>query len=864
MHKCCNRAIFFDIIHINLIKNEGDTLKLNRIIALLLATVITSASGVSASVLGPETIKSSRTEIAHGAVLESNVVYSSQSGVGYQSENFVEYTPNEQTVPILVRNDSLYTRYSVTDKASFFMEQNVYPAMMMNADFFSMDMGYPVSHQIADGKIIVQDSQNTDALGINKDGTAFIAPISVTTQMEIKATPVPLTVINMVRQDWGIFAFTSDFGLTTKSKGPAIHVVITIPEDITLNSTVTGVVEDVFESDDEVALSPGKLVVTADLNAEEYIINYMKLFEIGDEVKFTNTCQGDERWQDAKYILGAVGGRLLTDSQITIKDADAAPRTAVGIKEDGTVIFYTIDGRQYGHSYGVRTHTLAKRLRELGCTDAVNLDGGGSTAIGAIYPGTDNFALVNSPSGGSQRKVPSYIALINKTEKTGITEKLFVYPTSGNYLSGTKVQFTAYATDENYYKTPVPDNVTFKAGNSTKSNDGKITLKGDGEITITATSGEITGSTVVNCFESPTSIPIKNASTGKAVTSVDILTEESISLTATAVSGNKKLIADKNLFKWDCSEDIGFIDENGNFTASKKAASGEITVTAGKYTERIPVNVYKENEYTEIIFSETEDGTVKIEFNSNSKEELEKKNISIRTDGKETEFELSDNCIELEFDDDWTHKINVQVMNAEGFKSIASHTTTGKSHPNIFADVDDNYWAKDYITYMNYHNVVRGTIVSGKNYFNPASNITRAEFAVMVANILGINTKDFESESLGTADEDTIPDWCINQIKALCELGIMNGKEQGEEIVFDAFAELTRAEATKVISDLLPENLQTEEKSFKDEDEIPSWCKESFEKLAGIGILSGFNDGTVRPMNKITRAEVIRMLYTIY
>ena len=225
-------------------------MKLNRIISAFLSLTLLTTSVATASVLGTETIKSSRNEIAHGAVLETNVIYSSQSGVGMQTENFVEYTPNPDTVPVLVKNDQLYTRYSVTEKAGFFMDQSEYPAMMMNADFFSMDMGYPVSHQIFDGKVVVQDYQNTDALGINEDGSAFIAPISVTTQMEVKATPVPLTVINMVRQDWGIFAFTSDFGLTTKSKTPAIHVVIDLEEDISINSSQTGVVTEVFESED--------------------------------------------------------------------------------------------------------------------------------------------------------------------------------------------------------------------------------------------------------------------------------------------------------------------------------------------------------------------------------------------------------------------------------------------------------------------------------------------------------------------------------------------------------------------------------------------------------------------------------------
>ena len=60
-------------------------------------------------------------------------------------------------------------------------------------------------------------------------------------------------------------------------------------------------------------------------------------------------------------------------------DEEAAPRSAIGIKNDGTIIFYTIDGRQSGHSFGLRLKTLSKRLKELGCVDAINFDGGGSS-----------------------------------------------------------------------------------------------------------------------------------------------------------------------------------------------------------------------------------------------------------------------------------------------------------------------------------------------------------------------------------------------------------------------------------------------------------------------------------------------------
>ena len=149
-------------------------------------------------------------------------------------------------------------------------------------------------------------------------------------------------------------------------------------------------------------------------------------------------------------------------------------------------------------------------------------------------------------------------------------------------------------------------------------------------------------------------------------------------------------------------------------------------------------------------------------------------------------------------------------------------------------------------------------------YFKPANTITRGEFAVMFANMLGIDSSEFEDVSLGMADENKIPSWCLNQIKALCELGFMNGKTAGDKVVFDSTAILSRAEAATVISKLLPDTFMAEEKTFADSGKIPSWSKDAFSKLTALGIISGYSDGSIKPTNSTTRAEVIRMLYSIY
>ncbi|MNJ99946.1 hypothetical protein D3C87_177270 [compost metagenome] len=93
------------------------------------------------------------------------------------------------------------------------------------------------------------------------------------------------------------------------------------------------------------------------------------------------------------------------------------PRTAIGIKPDGSVLLLTIDGRQQ-NSAGVSLFELAKIMKWLGCTSAINLDGGGSTALWVKNFGENG--VVNHPSDNKkwdhegERKVANVIFIKGK------------------------------------------------------------------------------------------------------------------------------------------------------------------------------------------------------------------------------------------------------------------------------------------------------------------------------------------------------------------------------------------------------------------------------------------------------------------
>lgn len=85
------------------------------------------------------------------------------------------------------------------------------------------------------------------------------------------------------------------------------------------------------------------------------------------------------------------------------------PRTAIGVTKDGFLVLFVCEGR--GMTEGVAGMTFAEEaavLKDLGCTEALNLDGGGSSCL--LVQGAETIKC----SDGSQRAVSSVIILKKK------------------------------------------------------------------------------------------------------------------------------------------------------------------------------------------------------------------------------------------------------------------------------------------------------------------------------------------------------------------------------------------------------------------------------------------------------------------
>jgi hypothetical protein len=94
------------------------------------------------------------------------------------------------------------------------------------------------------------------------------------------------------------------------------------------------------------------------------------------------------------------------------------PHTAIGLAPNGLLVLFTVDGRQPGVSEGMTTREVADLLRnDYGVTDAINLDGGGSTTLCMADPTPHvvNIPVGNGNVPGTERAVGSNLAVFANT-----------------------------------------------------------------------------------------------------------------------------------------------------------------------------------------------------------------------------------------------------------------------------------------------------------------------------------------------------------------------------------------------------------------------------------------------------------------
>ena len=100
-------------------------------------------------------------------------------------------------------------------------------------------------------------------------------------------------------------------------------------------------------------------------------------------------------------------------NQHSVNDPEPfAPRTMMGVKSDGTLVLVMVEGRQAPFSTGFNAYEMAEYMISLGCVQAINCDGGGSSTFLSERPG-EELALHCSPSDGAERPVAHGVLVIS-------------------------------------------------------------------------------------------------------------------------------------------------------------------------------------------------------------------------------------------------------------------------------------------------------------------------------------------------------------------------------------------------------------------------------------------------------------------
>lgn len=204
-------------------------------------------------------------------------------------------------------------------------------------------------------------------------------------------------------------------------------------------------------------------------------------------------------------------------------------------------------------------------------------------------------------------------------------------------------------------------------------------------------------------------------------------------------------------------------------------------------------------------------------------------------------------------------------MDASGNRSSKSWdvaATSGTGSP--FVDLPAGHWSKTYVEYLYAHNILTGSSSGGKWYVRPDSNMTRSEFAVMLARWLDLDLNDYADVQLPFADADKIESWALGAAKAMYDLGIMEGTNYGSGLIFDPKGSVTRAQALTMLGRIQPRGYARADLSaFPDGSSVPSWAAPYMETLFAQGILTG-SDGKLLPNANMTRAQASKVLYLMW
>ncbi|MCH5216920.1 MAG: phosphodiester glycosidase family protein [Muribaculaceae bacterium] len=169
--------------------------------------------------------------------------------------------------------------------------------------------------------------------------------------------------------------------------------------------------------------------------------------KVGDKIKINMPFSADGKPIVAKEVIGGFpvilrNGEVLSRPAYPEHLSSRQPRTAVGYNSDKTkVIMAVVDGRNAGVSEGLYTHILAGVMLNLGCVDAMNFDGGGSSTS---Y--VQNLGVRNTPcnTGNAERTVTNGLFAVSTAPADDVITSIEIADKAVNLNAGDKYTPVVY------------------------------------------------------------------------------------------------------------------------------------------------------------------------------------------------------------------------------------------------------------------------------------------------------------------------------------------------------------------------------------------------------------------------------------
>ena len=565
--------------------------------------------------------------------------------------------------------------------------------------------------------------------------------------------------------------FNRQYAASTKTSQTSVEVILDAGSaanaEPSVGGTITATVVEVRNGNFNTPIADNQLVLSA-AGDSPYAVPISQLVP-GSTVEISVDDWGNGNLRESAEAIG-VYYVLYKDGQYVTTGTNLNPRTVIGIKPDGSILLYVLDGRQANISAGLGLTDVAKHLVALGCTTVVNMDGGGSSVINVREGGLDTKAIQkNSSSGGTQRKTTNGLLLAYQGGGGSEAENLHIYAAQPLAMPGADIQLSTYASNGTYEPVALRRSVEY-----TMSRDDRTDSSVDQNGIFTA--GNTVGKAVVS------------AASGSLKTEIEIGIEKDITFTTNvqnlvidpgktsdinvaAKFGYAPIASKDSLFTWSCDPTIGTIDANGLFQATTESGiTGNIYVEYNGTVKTIPVQVGA----SIVDFADTKTHW--------AREYIGKLAARGIVNGMGNNYYLPDDSLT---------RAQFLTMLA---KTIHGLDTT-QSEPAGFTDVPSTEWYYSFINWGFANGIVKGV---DEVTFAPNAKITREQMAIMLNNFANYTSLVLPETNTKTSftDSSLISPWATDSVTKIVSSGIMGGYPEGNYI---PQGNATRAEAATVV-----------------------------------------------------------------